>query len=487
LLAAPALAYVLGLARGNAQFIFVVERRQPFGLLPASQFLTDTPRYTRRFESVVADNFPFRRPLIGAYDALKFFALQEPVDSRVTRGRDGWLFWDVAGTVALTRSPPGAVTEIVDFYRARAAWCAAHGAHYVLLVSPEKSLLYPEEFPRGVRPPGRAFMLRLIALLRRAGVDAVDALSAIAAAKDGGDVYDRGDTHWNARGAYAAYEALVGDVGLPNAVAGRLVRQEVIRTGDLFGIAGVSDFISDRHIDLVLPHPRSHAAVAALGPNVRVTRIADSRLPTAVVFGDSFAMLLERFLQENFRRAAFLVVPGHEPFDPHLVEAEHPRFVIQEILLRQLTTDLEALDPSCYYANRDEPSPPAVLPAKVRVVEGGTLASIDWVNSIPLGGRVRMSVAADRLTTLDGWAVDAPHVRRARALFVRVDGGRVTRADTCLERADVAAAYASSGYHRSGFEMRLALRPGSHRISLDVLSGDGTTLYRDVRPLTLDE
>ena len=64
-----------------------------------------------------------------------------------------------------------------------------------------------------------------------------------------------------------------------------------------------------------------------------VTEVADTRLPRAVIFRDSFASRLVPFLSEHFSRAVYL---WQNDFDADVVGSEHPDIVIQEIVGRHL-------------------------------------------------------------------------------------------------------------------------------------------------------
>jgi hypothetical protein len=487
LLVAPALAYALGLSRGNAEFIASDERRVPIAAPPLREFITRTPSYTRRLEGAIADAFPFRRSLIEGYDALKFFGFRESADPSVTRGREGWLFWNIPGYNALARRTDD-LESTVEFFRERSLWCAARGAHYALFIAPEKTSVYPEQLPPEVNVAHPTVTERLVPMLRKAGIDVIDPLPAIKAAKRSGDVYDRNDTHWNGRGAYAGYRAIVSDLHIPDAIKpSALVEKETDRPGDLLGVAGIAGLMSDRRIVVKVAHPRARDKLNDMVRHVRATRVDDPRLPTAILFGDSFAQQLETFLAEDFQRTVFMVWPARRPFDEHLVATERPRFVIEEIIERNVLENIASDDPFglCFASSASEPSPFASLPIDVRLVAGGTLATLDWVNARPLGANARVLVPPGQLTTISGWAVDSPRRRRPSAVFVRVDG-RTLRADNCLERPDVARAFGVHAYRQSGFTVRLDLPPGVHRITFDVLSGDGTTLYRGIRPLIVD-
>ncbi len=53
------------------------------------------------------------------------------------------------------------------------------------------------------------------------------------------------------------------------------------------------------------------------------------------MFGDSFGVLLRPLVSESFRRVLH-VYYGTQPFNEHVVAAERPRVVIQELVQRAL-------------------------------------------------------------------------------------------------------------------------------------------------------
>ena len=65
-------------------------------------------------------------------------------------------------------------------------------------------------------------------------------------------------------------------------------------------------------------------------------------LPRAVIFHDSFALSLVRFLSEHFSRVAY---SWQDTFDPVVIERERPQVVIQEHVERSLMAPVP-MDPS---------------------------------------------------------------------------------------------------------------------------------------------
>jgi hypothetical protein len=170
----------------------------------------------------------------------------------------------------------------------------------------------------------------------------------VRAAKDGGRLYHRTDTHWNALGAFAAYTGLCRELGFvptPSADFERAV-VEGGPAGDLAGMLGLADDLREERIELARksaasarPGPLSElieGKVAAYGwTHERVPRVmigADAALPSAVIVHDSFMLGMLPFLSEHFARAVYL----SHTFEPELILAEHPTLVIDEVVERQL-------------------------------------------------------------------------------------------------------------------------------------------------------
>jgi hypothetical protein len=179
----------------------------------------------------------------------------------------------------------------------------------------------------------------------RTGV-AVDLRPAIAAAKSRERVYHLTDSHWNARGALIAYQALITAVRAQNPAVPppwkRSDFEEAERTSDGLDLArmiGLHHLL--REVDLALIPKRRRLAKVADPPGADVsaqlgrlvTAIPGSPLPRAVVFGDSFTTALVPLLAEHFSRTVFL---WQKDFVPEQVIDEGADVVIYEIASRHL-------------------------------------------------------------------------------------------------------------------------------------------------------
>ncbi len=359
LIALPGVLALAGHAGADRDFILHTEARAPFvAPAPASGALA-TGGWQRDAERSIADGFPLRTPLIAAYHAIEFAGFRDVSSPHVIAGRDGWYFFAdeerryVEGD---DDRSPAAIARTADAYAARAAWCRQHGIAYVFVLAPNKSTVYRNDLPADVRPVTPTLADLLVPAMRARGVRVVDvraALGAAAAAASRGagtDVYSKGDTHWNDAGAYIAYEATVAalrDAGVRDGVPRTAIRSRTVDgEGDLLRLAGIASLAPNQIVQYDVPQ-RAHAVAPpaiANDPDVAsafvlgATTTGDRALPNAVVFGDSFASALRRFLGEDFDTvlSATYVNAGATQFDRRIVETQKPRVVIQEIVERSL-------------------------------------------------------------------------------------------------------------------------------------------------------
>jgi hypothetical protein len=175
---------------------------------------------------------------------------------------------------------------------------------------------------------------------------AVDVRPAEFEAKARERVYQQTDTHWNDRGALAAYQQIVAAVRVrvPRTPAAWTradftPADRTIEGLDLAGMMGLTRVLREVDLTLVPRRPRRARVIdpAGAAPTDElgriVTEIDDPSLPRAVIFRDSFTSRLVPFLSEHFSRAVYL---WQNDFDASVVETEHPDVVIQQIVGRHL-------------------------------------------------------------------------------------------------------------------------------------------------------
>jgi hypothetical protein len=305
--------------------------------------------FPRAFEAYWNDHFGFRRTLIRWANGA---ALALGASERVVVGRAGWLFLRDDGELAYYRAreplAPAALARWQYALEHRRDWLAARGSRYLFAVAPNKSTVYAEFMPPGLRRPGAPSRLdQLLAQLRQGGstVAVLDLREPVLAAKAREPVFPRTDTHWNAPGAHAAAAAILARVGawlpgvapLPReAYAARLTPGP---GGDLAYLLGLADRLPEAALDLVPPRPLLARPVLREGGTDPahwqrlVLETPDRTRPRALVLHDSFVVGLMPYLSEPFSR---VVYSWGSDLDLALAERERPDVVIEVRVERHL-------------------------------------------------------------------------------------------------------------------------------------------------------
>jgi hypothetical protein len=237
----------------------------------------------------------------------------------------------------------------------RRRWLASRGAAAVVVIPPNKETVYADMLPDDLaRKRGRT---RLDALTAVCGDEVVDLRAPLVEARREHPVYYRAGTHWTSQGAYVGYAAILAALARAGRELTPIPRAAFVRRPE----PNVDSWLPGRYrpavdnddgLDPIRAYPACYHAekgcVPLLVPGWRGKSITDWNaannrrivseqarpdLPSAVVFHDSFTPLwLMPLLAQHFRRVVF--VAG--PFDPALIEAEHPDVVISEAVERYL-------------------------------------------------------------------------------------------------------------------------------------------------------
>jgi alginate O-acetyltransferase complex protein AlgJ len=353
LLLAPGALALAGRSGADADFIYHHEMRYPFVAPAPGTGALATGGWQRDAERQIADAFPLRRRLVESYALAKFAWLGDVASTHVVRGIDGWLFYgdeERSYDDGTYRPSAAQLAKLADIYKARADWCARRGVAYVFALVPNKSTVYARYLPASAAHVTPTAGERLIRLVRARGVRAIDLRTALTQALTKSEVYSKGETHWNDAGAFVAYREIIGalrDAGVRDTISpDSIVLRVSLEDGDLGRLAGISSSV--RNSAVVYDFPRRARELAPpMYPQDPIAAqfqraayaVDDPRLPKgAVVVGDSFSVILRRFLAEDFRRT---VVLQHEithgvQFDRAAIEAEMPTVVIQELIERTL-------------------------------------------------------------------------------------------------------------------------------------------------------
>jgi hypothetical protein len=320
---------------------------------PELKSIRQTAGFIAGWLDYFGDHFGLRSPLMHAHAVMSVRALHTSPSPSVIVGREGWLYYADDSALDDYQTAQLFTTEDLETWRRQLTsdrdWLRSQGAALVFMVVPDKHVIYPEFLPSSIHRLHREYRSdQLVAYLRaHSDLTIVDTRAALMARKPQERLYSTTDTHWNNRGAYVGYEALIEAAGrlVPGlAPLSRDAFTPVERDengGDLAAMLGLDGMLREHVLDLMPRTPRRARLVEPAdlheGYDVArvVTEVADASLPRAVVFRDSFMSALVPFVSEHFSRAVYM---WQNDIDREVVSREHPQLVVLEIVGRRQQT-----------------------------------------------------------------------------------------------------------------------------------------------------
>lgn len=333
----------------------ISETEQRF-LNPLPHLGSDPTRWASfpaRMEAYYDDHLGLRSTLIRAQALLDISLFGVSPTDQLVIGKEGWLYFGDSdaiahyrGVSALSDAQLRTWTEVLE---ERRDWLAERGVAYLLVLVPDKHLMYPEFMPDSLPRASDVHPLDQLSrhLARHTDVDFIDLRVALQRAKERERIYHRTDSHWNDLGAWHAYRAIHEELSvlLPalarvEPVAVRFGRHDEPGLG-LAHIVGLSSIRREEVIEATPLDPRSSIKPehrAGYAERVRTLvpiahGVDDDTLPRAVMFRDSFANALIPYVSEDFQRILYV---WDRDVDPRVVMIEQPDVVIQQIVGRFL-------------------------------------------------------------------------------------------------------------------------------------------------------
>ena len=288
-------------------------------------------------------------------------------NSQVMAGKDHWLFLAQDGSRniledarSLAPLPEQFVDDVARELERRREWLAARGIRYLVIVAPNKNTVYPEMLPDALRPlQPEGHMAQFVRYVKDyTKVDIVDVTPALEEQKKHTQVFYKTDSHWNAYGAFASYQAimrhLVRDFPQLHPLTRKQFNVEQFNwlPGDLANMMGLSDHLKEDRIMFVNKEWYKARGDSYFGPvnhyyfeEPQYSYTGNAALPNALVFHDSFWWELLPFMAESFNKALYVWLrpqTDHEFrfFDEALIEKEKPDLVIDEFTERYILPPL---------------------------------------------------------------------------------------------------------------------------------------------------
>ena len=259
-------------------------------------FLSDLSSY-------VSDRFFPRQALITARNSLRA-KLGGPAEADVIAGRGGWLYYaqtldDYTGVGAMTPAELASAARNLSLMQ---EYCDARDISFLFVPVPNKNSLYDAAMPDVGAKAEEHSARRLLRLLEDSGVRSLDLFALFRAQPE--PLYFAHDSHWNARGAALAADAINTALGRSSAYFSAAFVEETPHTGDLFEMRYPAGH--DPETDPVYPEPlRYERAGTDTRPDSITINTTGSGEGSLLMFRDSFGNSLYPYLADSFAAARF--------------------------------------------------------------------------------------------------------------------------------------------------------------------------------------
>lgn len=307
-------------------------------------FIKELPDFASAYTRLFNHYYRGHDTLVRAYNRLQLDIFHKTVFPTVLVGKDGWLFWtgensmeDFQNIQPFIGDDLKQIQAGLDGLNAR---LNAQGIHFLVVVAPNKTTLYPEYLPENIHKIGPQSRLdQLMGFMNAHGQTTIlDLRPALESARQERQIYHATDSHWNDYGALVAANEIIGALHpvfpslQPHPLADYTPVTETF-TGDLARLLLSEDHFRET-TDML--EPRFTRRFKFLPPDEEsrvITIQPDEGLPRAVIFRDSFAMALIPFLSDHFSQAVYV---WDFNVDEALIAAEKPDVVILEMAERYL-------------------------------------------------------------------------------------------------------------------------------------------------------
>ena len=259
-------------------------------------FLADTADY-------VNGRFSLRLECITAWAKLNAALFRTSTAENVLLGSDGWLYYSPTRDDYTGASP---MSEREIYCAARTLcllqeYAESRGGSFLFTIAPNKNTLYGEHMPALTRLGGTTNADALYDALDTMGVSYLDLREAFTAQQE--TLYFRTDSHWNARGAALAADALLASLGRGSDYFAETVSEGTPHRGDLYEMLYPAGRETEE--DFAYTPGFTFTANTENADRVTITTESAAGEGTLLCYRDSFGRNLYPYLAESFASAEF--------------------------------------------------------------------------------------------------------------------------------------------------------------------------------------
>lgn len=329
-----------------------VERRSLSSLPQTPKTKQDLLEWPKKFDDYFQDHFGLRLQLLSVFHELKY-RFHDASNSDVIYGSEpGWLFYNdknsdpVGDFRNINHFSQTELNQFIKNIKLKQKWLSEQGIVYLFVLAPSKHYVYPEFLPEYIKPINEINLKNQLKneLAKHPEINYLDLTDATVNAKTQNLLYFKADTHWNYyAGNIAQYEIIKSiDALLPNKqLTPKLWQQDEFEfqwdhQGDLAFILKASKHFAE---PLFKPNFNTCATVdfmLSLSANSEYQTDCGTGQVNALIFHDSFFILIQPFLSSQLNHAHFIKQRFKFAHAKNLIRNKRPDIVIEQVVDRYL-------------------------------------------------------------------------------------------------------------------------------------------------------
>ena len=292
-------------------------------------------KYFSELEAYFSDHFAYRQELVTADAVMMSKIFHQSSENLAIVGTDGWLYLrttlnDYQGTNRMSDRGIRNVATVVSLMQ---EYVEGMGKVFVFTSAPNKNSLYPEHMPYYYTQTDKTTNLqRVSGVMQELNCNYVD-LYALFKAQTG-ELYHKGDSHWDNRGAALVQDALLKQAGVEHADLTQVephVRDDF--EGDIDKILYPLARHPEKEYDYSPYFTYTYDGTDDVTANIVTTVGTKGDESSLICFRDSFGNSLLPFLAQEFDSAKFAKAV---PYRIDTMYTENRNVCIVELVERNL-------------------------------------------------------------------------------------------------------------------------------------------------------
>lgn len=366
--------------------ISVAEKRKLAEKPPLRLSLQTLRTFPQAYEKYFNDHFGLRDKFVYLYNAFFVTFFQTSPKSHTVVGKDKWLYLAAENVITdfmgLNQFEENRLRHWKQILSDRQEWLEDQGIRYLFIPAPNKVMIYPEFLPDIIlKKRGRTNLEQFLEYLSRppAFTGVIDLRPALLAAKKEGQLFHKGDTHWNFDGAYVGYAMIMETLRRWFPELAPVPKEQLIRTyeklsGDLTYTLNLAKMYEEDHWLLTRPdedrlinyqkfagYPQPDTPYQKFRRGTLFYNENPDQQRKAIFISDSFGSAMRNFLAPHFKRIVFVKDARFEDLK-RLIEVEKPDVVMDLNVARGLHVAMgENIEIRDYVLNKHKASRQMVL------------------------------------------------------------------------------------------------------------------------------